>query len=160
MPKTRFDDDYHKRLRAKVRKHRAKHRAKLAIREQLRASAHSRKHRGRATQWRLYERTEPLGDVGDVLMLRDGEQVAEACRQVGLRVPETAYGTKAATKYLGISEPTVRREYQAGRLNYHRAGTKYLFTQHDLERWRQQQSGNLFACSNQRENEVLRLCQT
>jgi hypothetical protein len=66
--KRTYEDEYHRKLRDKVARHRAKHRVKLAQRELQRATERGRQKGGRAAQWRLYERAEPLGETADVLL--------------------------------------------------------------------------------------------
>jgi hypothetical protein len=75
MPEIRFDDDYHKRLREKVRRHRAKHKAELQLRADTKALAAGRMKMGPAERWTLWERIQPFGHASDVLMIRDGEPV-------------------------------------------------------------------------------------
>lgn len=76
MPQGRprkFDDEFHRKLRAKVAAHRKRKAAEIAIRSQQRALIAGRQPQESQARWRLFERIEPLGDVGDVLLIRDAE---------------------------------------------------------------------------------------
>ncbi len=77
-----------------------------------------------------------------------------------MSTPEGGFEVKRGAKYLGISPSQLRKEYQAGRINYYRSGRKVLFTQHDLDTYRQHHCSNRLSCSSERENQVLRLAQT
>jgi len=72
MPEIRFNDDYHRKLRAKVARHRARHKARRAVEAEAKRLARGRQRPGPQQRWRLYERTEPRGETADVVLVRDG----------------------------------------------------------------------------------------
>jgi hypothetical protein len=67
----KYDDDAHRKLRERVARHRRQHKARLALEAQQRSLAAGRQQTGRKALWRVYERTVPLGDAGDVLLTKD-----------------------------------------------------------------------------------------
>lgn len=71
----RYDDDYHRKLRAKVARHRKRRAAEIAARAARRVLERGRKPPTRQKRWRLYERLQPRGETADVLLIRDGESV-------------------------------------------------------------------------------------
>ncbi len=71
----KYDDEYHRKLRAKVARHRKRRAAEIAARAARRILERGRQSHCPQQRWRLWERLEPRGETADVLLIRDGEQV-------------------------------------------------------------------------------------
>jgi hypothetical protein len=71
----KYHDQAHAKLREKVARYRARHKAELQLDYVQSALERGREKKGTAEQWRLCERIEPRGTRGDVLKLRIGEPV-------------------------------------------------------------------------------------
>jgi len=69
----KYDDDFHRKLRAKVAAHRKRKAAEIALRSQRRALERGRKPQESRALYRLYERV--ASDAVDVVLVREGDTV-------------------------------------------------------------------------------------